>query len=69
MCAVFGYEAEEHILQTKDGYLLCLHRICRKKGEPYAVVGSNTRHRIATQTSRVFAPWTTDEFGGVGLPD
>jgi len=35
MCAVFGYEAEEHILLTKDGYLLCLHRICRKKDEPY----------------------------------
>ena len=46
MCAAFGYEAEEHILQTKDGYLLCLHRICRKKGEPYPSVGSNRRDRI-----------------------
>jgi lysosomal acid lipase/cholesteryl ester hydrolase len=47
MCAAFGYEAEEHVVQTKDGYLLCLHRICRKKGEPYVAVGSNLRHRAA----------------------
>ena len=45
MCAVLGYEAEEHVVQTKDGYLLCLHRLCRKKGEPYASVGSHVRHR------------------------
>jgi lysosomal acid lipase/cholesteryl ester hydrolase len=46
MCAVFGYEAEEHVLQTTDGYLLCLHRVCRKKGEPYAAFGSNTRAKV-----------------------
>ena len=46
MCAVFGYEAEEHVLQTKDGYLLCLHRICRKKGEPYSAIGSNLRDKV-----------------------
>jgi lysosomal acid lipase/cholesteryl ester hydrolase len=45
MCAIFGYEAEEHLLQTKDGYLLCLHRICRKKDEPYSPVSSYLRHR------------------------
>lgn len=27
LCAVWGYEAEEHIVQTKDGYLLGLHRV------------------------------------------
>ena len=27
MCALFNYEVEEHIVQTKDGFLLVLHRI------------------------------------------
>jgi lysosomal acid lipase/cholesteryl ester hydrolase len=46
MCAAFGYEAEEHVLQTKDGYLICLHRLCRKKGEAYSAIGSNMHHRV-----------------------
>jgi lysosomal acid lipase/cholesteryl ester hydrolase len=46
MCAAFGYEAEEHIVQTKDGYLLCLHRICLKKGEPYTAASSIRRSKI-----------------------
>jgi lysosomal acid lipase/cholesteryl ester hydrolase len=33
LCRLFGYEAEEHIIQTKDGYLLGLHRLAWKKGE------------------------------------
>ncbi|KAF3940584.1 hypothetical protein ABW19_dt0208958 [Dactylella cylindrospora] len=33
MCALWGYQAEEHIVQTKDGYLLGLHRIPRAKDE------------------------------------
>lgn len=33
LCALFGYEAEEHVVQTKDGYLLGLHRLHRKKDE------------------------------------
>ncbi|EPS39670.1 hypothetical protein H072_6519 [Dactylellina haptotyla CBS 200.50] len=33
MCAIWGYDAEEHIVQTKDGYLLGLHRIPRAKDE------------------------------------
>lgn len=33
LCALFGYNAEEHIVQTRDGYLLGLHRLCTKKGE------------------------------------
>ena len=33
MCAAFGYEAQEHVVQTKDGYLLGLHRICLTKSE------------------------------------
>lgn len=33
LCALFGYEAEEHIVQTSDGYLLGLHRISCRKSE------------------------------------
>ncbi|KAK2748919.1 cholesterol esterase [Myotisia sp. PD_48] len=36
LCALFGYEAEEHIVQTKDGYLLGLHRLPLRKGEASA---------------------------------
>ncbi|KAF2418019.1 alpha/beta-hydrolase [Tothia fuscella] len=35
LCELFGYEAEEHIVQTKDGYLLGLHRLAGKKGEDH----------------------------------
>lgn len=33
ICGLFGYEAEEHIVQTGDGYLLGLHRLAYRKGE------------------------------------
>ena len=33
LCALFGYHAEEHIVQTGDGYLLGLHRLSLKRGE------------------------------------
>ncbi|PKS09175.1 hypothetical protein jhhlp_003789 [Lomentospora prolificans] len=33
LCRLFGYEAEEHISPTKDGYLLGLHRLAWRKGE------------------------------------
>ncbi|KAI0853584.1 alpha/beta-hydrolase [Daldinia vernicosa] len=33
LCAMYGYTAEEHVLQTKDGYLLGIHRLAWKKGE------------------------------------
>ncbi|KAK3394280.1 Alpha/Beta hydrolase protein [Podospora didyma] len=33
LCAMFGYTAEEHVVQTKDGYLLGLHRLAWRKGE------------------------------------
>lgn len=33
LCELFGYYAEEHIVQTGDGYLLGLHRLGWKKGE------------------------------------
>lgn len=33
ICALYGYHAEEHVVQTKDGYLLGLHRLPYRKGE------------------------------------
>ncbi|KAL1958683.1 hypothetical protein VTO42DRAFT_4026 [Malbranchea cinnamomea] len=33
LCELYGYEAEEHIVQTKDGYLLGLHRLPWRKNE------------------------------------
>lgn len=33
LCALWGYYAEEHIVQTSDGYLLGLHRLQFRKGE------------------------------------
>ncbi|KAH9944455.1 triacylglycerol lipase [Epithele typhae] len=33
LCEIFGYEHEEHVVLTKDGYLLGLHRLPAKKGE------------------------------------
>lgn len=33
LCRLWGYEAEEHIVQTKDGYLLGLHRLQWRQGE------------------------------------
>jgi lysosomal acid lipase/cholesteryl ester hydrolase len=37
LCELFGYCAEEHIVQTKDGYLLGLHRLGWRKGEQDSV--------------------------------
>lgn len=33
LCALYGYYAEEHVVQTGDGYLLALHRLAWRKGE------------------------------------
>ncbi|KIW51646.1 hypothetical protein PV05_10347 [Exophiala xenobiotica] len=33
LCAFFGYYAEEHVVQTGDGYLLGVHRLPFRKGE------------------------------------
>jgi len=33
LCAIFDYYPEEHIVQTRDGYMLGLHRLPNKKGE------------------------------------
>lgn len=33
LCALYGYTAEEHVIQTGDGYLLGVHRLGWRKGE------------------------------------
>lgn len=40
LCALHGYYAEEHVVQTGDGYLLGLHRLGWKKGEEGTRVNS-----------------------------
>ncbi|KAJ6257566.1 hypothetical protein Dda_7351 [Drechslerella dactyloides] len=45
MCAIWGYTAEEHIVQTKDGYLLGLHRIPRAKDEEKPKRGEEGRKK------------------------
>lgn len=36
LCGLFGYYAEEHVVQTTDGYLLGIHRLPYGKGEEQA---------------------------------
>ncbi len=45
LCEIYGYTYEEHVVQTKDGYLLGLHRLPDKKGR--------TRSRIGISTGKV----------------
>jgi lysosomal acid lipase/cholesteryl ester hydrolase len=33
LCELYGYLAEEHVVQTKDGYLLGVHRLAWRRGE------------------------------------
>lgn len=43
LCAIFGYHnVEEHVVLTKDGYLLGIHRIPGPKGEPRPIPGTST---------------------------
>jgi lysosomal acid lipase/cholesteryl ester hydrolase len=40
LCELHGYACEEHVVQTKDGYLLGLHRLAWRKGEEGLKVNS-----------------------------
>ncbi|KZT19823.1 alpha/beta-hydrolase [Neolentinus lepideus HHB14362 ss-1] len=42
LCSIFGYVPEEHIVLTKDGYLLNLHRLPNKKGQKRDRPGCST---------------------------
>ena len=46
LCALYGYYAEEHVVQTGDGYLLALHRLAYKKGEEHRKVNHNSNESI-----------------------
>lgn len=42
LCEIFGYTFEEHVILTKDGYLLGLHRLSLKRGEQRGRMGIST---------------------------
>jgi len=42
LCEIYGYTHEEHVVLTKDGYLLGLHRLPSKKGQKKRNPGSST---------------------------
>lgn len=42
LCRIFGYQFEEHVVMTKDGYLLGLHRLPARKGEQRQGTGAST---------------------------
>ncbi|KAL4071356.1 Alpha/Beta hydrolase protein [Scleroderma yunnanense] len=42
LCALRGYSYEEHVVMTKDGYLLGLHRIPEIKGQTRSRPGTST---------------------------
>ncbi|KAG8929435.1 hypothetical protein FRC03_002657 [Tulasnella sp. 419] len=46
LCGIYGYTVEDHYVQTKDGYLLCLHRIPARRGERRPAPGSTTRKPV-----------------------
>ncbi|KAJ7125025.1 triacylglycerol lipase [Mycena epipterygia] len=46
LCSIYGYTHEEHVVLTKDGYLLGLHRIPSKKGQQKASPGTSTGNPV-----------------------
>ncbi|GJJ14839.1 hypothetical protein Clacol_009107 [Clathrus columnatus] len=42
LCDVYGYRPEEHIVRTRDGYMLGIHRIPNKKGEKPRIYGKDS---------------------------
>ncbi|CAA7261644.1 unnamed protein product [Cyclocybe aegerita] len=42
LCSIYGYTHEEHVVLTKDGYLLGLHRLPSRKGERTRNPGAST---------------------------
>lgn len=42
LCVIHGYTHEEHVVMTKDGYLLGLHRLPSKKGHRKSSPGTST---------------------------
>ncbi|KAF7362150.1 Triacylglycerol lipase [Mycena venus] len=46
LCSIYGYTPEEHVVLTKDGYLLGLHRLPSKKGQQKASPGTSTGNPV-----------------------
>lgn len=46
LCAVYGYTHEEHVVLTKDGYLLGLHRLPSKRGQHKSNPGTSTGNPV-----------------------
>ncbi|KIY53978.1 alpha/beta-hydrolase [Fistulina hepatica ATCC 64428] len=46
LCGIYGYTPEEHVVLTKDGYLLTLHRLPSKKGEQRSRPGTSTGNPV-----------------------
>lgn len=46
LCALWGYASESHVVQTKDGYLLGLHRLPNARGERTLHPGVRTRKPV-----------------------
>ncbi|TFY82020.1 hypothetical protein EWM64_g1984 [Hericium alpestre] len=42
LCRIFGYQHEEHVVLTKDGYLLGIHRFPSRRNEAMPNPGSST---------------------------
>ena len=42
LCSIYGYIPEEHVVLTKDGYLLGLHRLPSRTGETKTNPGTST---------------------------
>lgn len=42
LCEIFGYTFEEHVILTRDGYLLGLHRLPSRKNEQRSQTGAST---------------------------
>ncbi|KAF8609096.1 triacylglycerol lipase, partial [Ceratobasidium sp. AG-I] len=46
LCALWGYASESHVVQTKDGYLLGLHRLPNARGERTVYPGARVRKPV-----------------------
>jgi len=46
LCSIYGYTHEEHVVLTKDGYLLGLHRLPSKKSQQKTSPGTTTGNPV-----------------------
>jgi len=46
LCNLYGYTVESHIVQTKDGYLLGLHRLPARRYQKKTRPGTTTRKKV-----------------------